>query len=927
MDFNIQPGQLAKNGLRVTMLAAAVAVASCGGGGSSSSVGNAGTKPTTPAVKTSAYRLTQLSLDKNSIKISGDTINVTVQSVDQFGGGAPSQKVFLAVDKSSENGVTINGASSQTTDSNGFVTFTLKFDPSGLSEAQVQQVLQNGVSIAAIAYDSTGAQSNKVSRIIPLTQAGQTNTNYQLLMRTNKVAVAAAGGTVDITVSVLDQNAGGVTAQNVTLAVNEALTYGLRIVGQSTKPTDNNGDAIFTVSYAPTASTNVAELIQKGIVLGAAVESTTLKQSLIVPVVSEAATDFAIAAYQSSTTITTGGGSVDLTFRVTDLDGGALSGVPLQLSITEPQKVGASLSTPSRLSTDSDGMVKTTVNVEGRTLDHLINHPVNITARILDANNNVVALQPVTINVTGTTLTLDANKTVVNAGESLDVTATARDGRGNFIANAQVAILSEAGVELARARTNETGKVFLNLPAALLTPNADGEVVLSGRLFGASANVQQDSVNKIRVASSSQDFSFTKIGQTAQVGQPTQLTMRVKGRTQAEVVGQKVRILTTQGQFSVTAEEQAAGQLPSNIKVITITPAMVSVNPTDGLFFADLSVELLSTSPGLANLSAFLGENRITGQVNFVSQVPAKLIAQAEETTLAPKASTRVMVIVKDANDAPVEGVQVLFTRTLDASGGSLSSPEATTDASGVAYVTYTAGSAPTPQNGVVIDATLEDKFPLTVNNSRVQLTVAAQAAFITMSFSNKLAIDEEEIYYQWPFSATVVDNIGRPVANKPVSLKITPTQYLKGEWVIVTTVVGTQRFTSWFRDTVTCNSEDSNRNAILDAGEDFNGNGTMEVRNPVSIIGGNEQADGTVLFRTDSEGKFKFNLHYGKNFAEWLRFDITASTDVQGSEFVSRTNVMPPVLVDDIRIENGSSIRPNYESPYGLAQDCANPQ
>jgi hypothetical protein len=920
MDFNIQPGQLAKNGLRVTMLAAAVAVASCGGGGSSSSVGNAGNKPTIPAVKTSEYRLTQLSLEKNSIKVSGDTLTVTVQAVDKFGGGAADQDVTLMVNKSSTNGTTINGPATLTTDENGFAVFSLRFDPTGVDTAQL---LLEGVTISAVLQDKTGAVSTPMVRVIPVTQAGQTINNYQLLMRTNKTAVAAAGGTVDVTISVLDQNAGGVAGQNVSLAVSEALTYGLRIVGTSSKATDEKGDATFTVSYAPTSSTNIAELIQKGIVLGAAVENTTLKQALIVPVVTEATTDFAIAAYQTSTSVTTGGGSVDLTFRVTDLDGGALSGVPVQLTITEPQKVGASLSTSSKLTTDQDGLIRTTVAIEGRTLDHVINHPVNVTARILDVNNNVVASQPVTINVVGTSLTLDANKTVVNAGESLQIIATARDGKGNVIANADVAILNEAGAELSRVKTSSIGKVTFTLPSTVLVPNTSGEIVLSGRLFGSSTGVQQESSNTIRVASSSQDFSFTQIGQTAQVGIETPVGLIVKGKTRAEVVGQQVRVLTTQGQFVLTPEELAAGQKPSNIKVVTITDSMV--RQEGALFVADIAVGLTSTSPGLANLSAFFGDNRITGQVNFVSQVPDKLIIQANDTTLPPNASTRVMVTVKDANDAPVEGVRVLFTRTLDASGGSLSSPEALTDASGVASVTYTAGSAPTPQNGVVVDAILENARPLSVNNSRAQLTVAAQAAFITMSYSNKLGIDEKEIFYQWPFSATVVDNIGRPVANKTVSLKLNPTIYYKGIWRIVTAVVNGAVIATWTRDTVTCNSEDTNLNAILDDGEDFNSSGKLEVSNPIAIIGGIERANGTVDFTTDSEGKFKFELHYGKNFAEWFRFDLTATTSVQGSEYISRTNVMPPVLVDDIRIEGGVSQRPNYESPYGLVQDCTN--
>jgi hypothetical protein len=81
MDFNIQPGQLAKNGLRVTMLAAAVAVASCGGGGSSSSVGNAGSKPT-PAVPVSTKKV-YLTTENTAFDPKGGKIVVEARVIDQ----------------------------------------------------------------------------------------------------------------------------------------------------------------------------------------------------------------------------------------------------------------------------------------------------------------------------------------------------------------------------------------------------------------------------------------------------------------------------------------------------------------------------------------------------------------------------------------------------------------------------------------------------------------------------------------------------------------------------------------------------------------------------------------------------------------------------------------------------------------------------
>jgi len=628
-----------------------------------------------------------------------------------------------------------------------------------------------------------------------------------------------------------------------------------------------------------------------------------------------------------------------LSLRVTDARGGVMAGIPIVLSIVDKTTSGATFDTPSTIVTDASGIAKTRVVVDGNRsiLDFRFNREVAIVASVLDANSNVVTSQNVTIPVLGTSVVLEANQTVVKAGESITVTVKARDGQGNPLINSRVQLLNEEGVAIghSEARTNATGSAVIVLGPNLLESNAQGQVVIGARIFGSTAGVQQDAALPLRIAASDQDFSFSQVGGTFGIGEIAEIKLQVRGVSANDVIGKTVELLSTQG--TLDAQKK------------TITDAQV----VNGIFVGEVVFNLTSDSPGLANLSAFMDGIRLTGQTNFVSRQADKLVLQADETVLVPSASTPVRVTVKDRNDAPVQGVRVLFSRGLDASAGSLSSPEAVTDASGVATVTYTAGQTPTPMNGVNLTARIENA-QLSVDRGSISLTVAEQAAFITLSFSNELGVDED-IFYTMPVAAAVVDNVGRPVVNQLVSLSLTPTQYLKGRWEIVSLGFGSTISKEWRRTPyqkavvrdedgliteffpqlplVSCVSEDSNRNAIMDTGEDTNGNGILDPRNPVIIV----NADGSVAsttgraeFRTDSEGKFFFELHYGKNFAQWLQMDIRASTRVQGTEFFHKANIGLPVLNSDITIfGNNSSDRPNVVSPYGefVGLDaCRNP-
>ena len=116
------------------------------------------------------------------------------------------------------------------------------------------------------------------------------------------------------------------------------------------------------------------------------------------------------------------------------------------------------------------------------------------------------------------------------------------------------------------------------------------------------------------------------------------------------------------------------------------------------------------------------------------------------------------------------------------------------------------------------------------------------------------------------------------------------------------------------------CVNEDVNRNGILNAGEDTNGNGSLEPGLPVIIIGSGSSATLT----TDSTGSAAFTLQYAENFAPWVATRITARASVGGTESSAGMNYFLAGSSDDFA--NQSVAPAGVVSPYGVATSCTNP-
>lgn len=90
------------------------------------------------------------------------------------------------------------------------------------------------------------------------------------------------------------------------------------------------------------------------------------------------------------------------------------------------------------------------------------------------------------------------------------------------------------------------------------------------------------------------------------------------------------------------------------------------------------------------------------------------------------------------------------------------------------------------------------------------------------------------------------------------------------------------------------------------------------EFPNTVAILDTKNGVLGTrATFTTDAQGKFDFKVRYGRNYSNWLRVNLNASTTVSTKDNMTALSFVPPVAAEDVDDTDGKW-RPDETSPYG---------
>jgi hypothetical protein len=471
------------------------------------------------------------------------------------------------------------------------------------------------------------------------------------------------------------------------------------------------------------------------------------------------------------------------------------------------------------------------------------------------------------------------------------LTFKAVDSNGNAVANAAVSVSSGLGNTLSTAAgtTDANGQLSVSYTASKV-----GSDTISYSGLGASGT--------LAFAVSGEDFVFTSPAASVKVpvntNQPLQVRYRVNG---SGVVGQTISFVTTSGVLSASsAVTDASGMASVSISAATASPATVVAKIAGGTAQATLPL-------------------------NFVATVPARLVLQASPTAITPNTSgaanqAQVLAKVFDANGNPVSDVTVNFSRDADPSGGQLLQPSALTDINGQATVQYAAGAQSTASNGVKLHAAVASS-PAVFGDAA--LTVSQSALFIALGTGNVIGnIDPQTYKKDWVVYVT--DANGVAVPSVELTVKALPVSYRKGTLKYNSTVWDYQRDASNNPIYVECQNEDTllglsdsnSYNGILNAGEDFNGNGKLEPGNVISVSPG--------VLKTDSTGRATLSLIYAESYSPWVVINLQVQAIVSGTASITNSIFVVEHLATDFSTETVTPAGLN--SPFGTVLSCSNP-
>jgi hypothetical protein len=579
--------------------------------------------------------------------------------------------------------------------------------------------------------------------------------------------------------------------------------------------------------------------------------------------------------------------TVEITAIVRDANNVVLTDVPVAFGANANGSISV-----IQLNTDANGQALARLS-NGTDFS---NRPITVTATAGSASGNV------TVNVINTDVTVDCPDTTA-LGTSLACTVRLKDSKNAGIAGQAVTISSSLanGLSATSVVTNGSGVGTFTLTANnsgtdTITVSALGDTGIDTILIPA---VTGDSFSITTPAANGLEIPLN-------TNQAVTVTWTVSGAPQN---GQAMQFAASRGSFYLPA---------------TVTPATSAV--TAGAGTATLDVR--SSTAGVSTIAVTRpGGGIATRAVEFVATVADTIDVQAEPGSVRVGSQSQISAIVRDPTGNVVKNKPVTFSLS-DNTGGSLSSPVATTGSDGRATVVYTAGSTQSFVNGVQITASVQQG--VTTLTDSVNLTVTGQALAISLGTGNELfELGTATFAKEWVIFVTDAD--GNAVANKPVTVSIRSVNFKKGNLYVPTDG------DAWIKEPelasygpLSCPDEDRlNYNGILDPGEDSNGNGMLEAGNialvaPVAAgapagspcanlgSGGSTQASIT----TGGDGRARVCVLYPQNYNLWLDARLQARATVQGTEFSKSATFELEALASDIRNTNASP--PGVVSPFG---------
>lgn len=573
-----------------------------------------------------------------------------------------------------------------------------------------------------------------------------------------------------------------------------------------------------------------------------------------------------------------------------------------------------------------------------------------VTATVLDASNAVVANSTILFSASGGVLsgasgvTDDTGKVQVSFSAGVTgfngietVTATLSGITPVITRQLPIQIVGTT-VGLVAGNSNITDDGIIRDTLVIVVQNAS-----NAHLYNVPVTVTQTGAGVVTLTQSATNtdvngkVSVDVVGTTA--GNVT-LTVSAAGATAT----QQYIVSVTGTAFGITAPAtDPYGMAVLDVYTLTVNaPGLVSItfatttgtltgtNPAVGpasvitqtVAAGTASASLKGATAGVANIQVYDTNNPNTKDFTKITISPpisaTSIIRVQTNNSVIPKSEAGlqhtgvITATVTDNKNQPIANAPVFFSIPGVANGASISPVLVFSDANGVAQSTFTSGNLSSGPQGISVFAEVVGFLAV---RSSTNIIVGATAGSIFIGRASKVVVPNTT-EYQLPMSVIVTDSSGAAVAGTVVSLEVWPTVFKTGYWYNHNQFHGANTLT-YFEPCVTgrFQNEDLNRNLIIDAGEDVIYNIPSSLCNtavategaliasPI-IYAANTQLDppqaaaGSLPLSvvTDANGIANFDLTYLKASGIWIEAQVTARTQVLGTESSSSVSFTLPV-------------------------------
>ncbi|MBV8037338.1 Ig-like domain-containing protein [Roseateles sp.] len=658
-----------------------------------------------------------------------------------------------------------------------------------------------------------------------------------------------------------------------------------------------------------------------------------------------------VVVLNKSTMTNSGSDSITATVTSVDTNRAAIGNVPVSFSVNAGAVV-----TPAGTGTDSKTGQLTAILTQG---SNAAARPVTLTV------TSGTVSQAVTFNIVQNstpgnpqaarlTLSLSAFS-IDNSGSKVVVaTATAIDSNQNALSGIPVQLSVTDGPPLAAA----TPSSFVI--AGSSQTNASGQV--SGTInIGSDHSNRQVMVTATSGAlTSTAGFQVTGSQFTQATASPSVVTAGAANNkvqyTLSDVNGNPMRgiPITVTGNNGLASRSGTTDENGGYLFTYTAPNApggSLQINATAGGVGSTVNVTIAGGSTTVPNA---------TDPVSKTLNLSANVVPVNTATT---NNLVSVYAIFRDGSNAPINNVRVLFDAAGDNGTGAIGATDYTkspplnnpvlSDATGTASTTYKPGAVSSPTNGVTIRAcwkTSDFAAGETVatcpagNLLTTTLTIVSNPVSISIGTDNSITTGASGLTFVKKYAVLVVDSAGNPKSDVQITPSVDLGGYGKGYW---DWNIGTKR---WERApavgsvglfAATCANEDLNRNGVIDAGEDINGNKQLDPRKSdvsITLVGAT---------KTDANGVAVLQLEYTKNVGSWVKYKITVTAAgvlsppayyPLGEPVALPSQAFPasiddylytyawlPVAASDLTTE---SPPPAFTfSPYGKSSSCTDPK